>query len=157
MSREVSSFIGTISSQRPENPLRTAEAVQSRLVGTTTRAIALVGAVGVVVLVLALALAPRDAPRVSPAATGSEGPTATIGASATDGPPATHGGSQPTATLDPGATEGPAAVLVGAGDIAECTEGGDAETADLVEAVDGIVFTLGDNAYEDGTFAEFQD
>lgn len=48
-------------------------------------------------------------------------------------------------------------MLVGAGDIAECSEGADAETADLVESVDGIVFTLGDNAYEDGTFAEFRE
>ena len=58
---------------------------------------------------------------------------------------------------EPPATDGPVAVLVGAGDIAECTEGADAETADLIEAVDGIVFTLGDNAYERGTFAEFRD
>ena len=46
---------------------------------------------------------------------------------------------------------------MGAGDIAECSEGADAETADLVESVGGIVFTLGDNVYENGTLAEFQD
>jgi hypothetical protein len=65
--------------------------------------------------------------------------------------------SPAVASSAPGSTAGLSAVLVGAGDIAECSEGPDAETADLVESVDGIVFTLGDNAYEDGTFAEFQE
>jgi hypothetical protein len=46
---------------------------------------------------------------------------------------------------------------VGAGDIAECSPGGDSDTADVVESVEGIVFTLGDNAYERGRFDEFQE
>jgi acid phosphatase type 7 len=112
-------------------------------VGATTRAIVLVGAVAAVVLILALALAPRDAPAPTTGAAGE--PTATT----TDG--------APTATQEPGASERPVAVLVGAGDIAECSPGADAETADLVESIDGIVFTLGDNAYDDGTIAEFRE
>jgi hypothetical protein len=120
-------------------------------VGTTTRAIALVGAVAAVVIILALALAPRDAPRATPTATTQGEPTATT---PTNEPSAT-GGASP-ATTEPGASESPVAVLVGAGDIAECTEGGDEETAALVEAIDGIVFTLGDNAYEKGSLEEFE-
>jgi acid phosphatase type 7 len=126
-------------------------------VGTTTRAIALVAAVGVLILVLLLALIPRDAPGSSPDPTGPGGPSATTAGTASAEPPATDGASSPPATADPGATEAPVAVLVGAGDIAECSEGADAETADLVESVGGIVFTLGDNAYDSGRFGEFQD
>jgi hypothetical protein len=54
-------------------------------------------------------------------------------------------------------TEDATVVLVGAGDIAECSEGGDAATADIVEGVAGIVFTLGDNAYERGSLAEYEE
>ena len=47
------------------------------------------------------------------------------------------------------------AVLVGAGDIADCSSSGDAATAALVRSISGTVFTLGDNAYEDGTAKQF--
>jgi hypothetical protein len=48
-----------------------------------------------------------------------------------------------------------AAVLVGAGDIAWCGGDGDEATARLLDAIPGTVFTTGDNAYPDGTDAEF--
>jgi len=52
-------------------------------------------------------------------------------------------------------------LLVGAGDIALCRDGQEkyAEaTARLIEALpDALVFTAGDNAYQDGTWAEFID
>ena len=48
------------------------------------------------------------------------------------------------------------AVLVGAGDIADCSSSGDESTADLLDTIDGTVFTLGDNVYEDGTLDEFR-
>jgi hypothetical protein len=45
---------------------------------------------------------------------------------------------------------------VGAGDIAEC--GGNAEdTAQLLDNIPGTVYTLGDNAYPNGTAAQFND
>ena len=47
------------------------------------------------------------------------------------------------------------AVLVGAGDIADCTYNDDEATARLLDAISGVVFTAGDNAYPDGTLAEF--
>ncbi|MDP3910363.1 MAG: Ig-like domain-containing protein, partial [Gemmatimonadales bacterium] len=49
------------------------------------------------------------------------------------------------------------AVLVGAGDIASCDNSGDERTADLLDDIPGIVFTAGDNAYPNGTAAEFAD
>lgn len=56
---------------------------------------------------------------------------------------------------------GRAPVLVGAGDIALCFEGQDkyAEaTARLIEALpEALVFTAGDNAYQDGTWEQFLD
>jgi hypothetical protein len=46
-------------------------------------------------------------------------------------------------------------VLVGAGDIASCQHADDEATAALLDGIPGTVFTLGDNAYESGTAAEF--
>lgn len=46
-------------------------------------------------------------------------------------------------------------VLVGAGDIADCTNGGDAATAALLGSLGGTVITLGDNAYSAGTSKQF--
>ena len=60
----------------------------------------------------------------------------------------------------PEPSTGPAApdpVLVGTGDIARCDTNGDLQTARLVADNDGIVFTLGDNAYDSGSPAEFRD
>jgi acid phosphatase type 7 len=48
-------------------------------------------------------------------------------------------------------------VLIGAGDIADCGLDGDSATAALVAANPGAVFTAGDNAYPDGTPAQFHD
>jgi hypothetical protein len=48
-------------------------------------------------------------------------------------------------------------VLVGAGDIASCASTGDEATANLLDMIGGTVFTLGDNAYDNGTATEFTD
>jgi hypothetical protein len=50
---------------------------------------------------------------------------------------------------------GSVATLVGAGDIAGCRSVQDAATAKLVESIPGQVFTLGDNAYSNGSAKEF--
>jgi acid phosphatase type 7 len=47
------------------------------------------------------------------------------------------------------------AILAGAGDIADCASTGDEQTAALLDGIGGTVFTAGDNAYENGTLAEF--
>ena len=50
------------------------------------------------------------------------------------------------------------AVMVGAGDIARCSEREDAQaTAELLDSIPGTVFTTGDNAYPRGTAAQFED
>jgi CSLREA domain-containing protein len=52
-------------------------------------------------------------------------------------------------------TPGTDPVLVGAGDIASCAVLGDEATAAVVSGIAGGIFTLGDNAYPDGTAADF--
>jgi hypothetical protein len=47
------------------------------------------------------------------------------------------------------------AVLVGAGDIGACGQTGPAATAALIDAIPGIVFTAGDDAYPNGSTANF--
>lgn len=51
--------------------------------------------------------------------------------------------------------ENGAPVLVGAGDIASCSDAGDEATATLLDGIAGTVFTTGDNAYKDGTPTEY--
>jgi protocatechuate 3,4-dioxygenase beta subunit len=46
-------------------------------------------------------------------------------------------------------------VLVGAGDIADCSDPSDEATAALLDNIQGTVFTAGDNAYPDGTTVDF--
>jgi len=67
----------------------------------------------------------------------------------------------PTSTPAPAAT--PTAsptlsndiVLVGAGDIATCERNQDEMTAQLLDGIQGTVFTVGDNAYKNGTYQEY--
>ena len=47
-------------------------------------------------------------------------------------------------------------VLVGAGDIGTCANNNDEATAKLLDAIPGTVFTLGDNVYDQGTAAQYQ-
>jgi hypothetical protein len=53
----------------------------------------------------------------------------------------------PTALTDP--------VLVGAGDIAECGQPGAEQTAKLLDTIEGTIFTTGDNAYPNGSAADY--
>jgi len=46
-------------------------------------------------------------------------------------------------------------VFVGAGDIASCTSSGDEATANLLDGIQGSVFTIGDNVYQNGLLSEF--
>jgi acid phosphatase type 7 len=48
------------------------------------------------------------------------------------------------------------AILVGAGDIADCSRTADEATAKLLDNIEGTVFTTGDNAYDSGTDTEFE-
>jgi hypothetical protein len=60
-------------------------------------------------------------------------------------------------TATPGVGKTKTATLVGAGDISGCDFGADGATARLLGETRGTVFTLGDNAYPDGTRAQFRD
>ena len=46
-------------------------------------------------------------------------------------------------------------VLVGAGDIADCTRNGDSLTANLLDTIPGTVFLAGDNAYPGGSSTDY--
>ena len=87
-------------------------------------------------------------------------PGASLGASATQQAP--RATSQATASPSAGSCS-PAAsasgdpVLVGAGDIADCALDSGAATAALLDTIEGTVFTAGDNAYPDGSPAQFRD
>lgn len=64
-------------------------------------------------------------------------------------------GEPPAGPGPPPPTQTP--VLVGAGDIAMCGTPGAAGTAALLDGIDGTVFTAGDNAYYQGTEAQFRE
>jgi len=55
------------------------------------------------------------------------------------------------------AAEGGSAVLVGAGDIAQCGSAGAEKTAKLLDGIAGTVFAAGDNAYVNGSAADYRD
>src|SRR2546425_4248149 len=67
---------------------------------------------------------------------------------------ATSEGQSGTAAITVVAASG-SVVLVGAGDIADCSGSGDEATAALLDNIAGTVFTAGDNVYPDGTDAQF--
>lgn len=87
------------------------------------------------------------------------------GAACDRGPPAPPRAATPS-TASPGAAQSsgiatPAdpptreVVLAGAGDIASCASAADTGTAALLDRMPGGIFTLGDNAYPDGTPQQF--
>ena len=91
-------------------------------------------------------------------------PTASGASPSTSGPEpssSTAAGESPspTATPTPQPTPVPTGdpVMVGAGDIGDCGEDGDEATAKLLDGIAGTVFTLGDNAYNNGTAEQFRE
>lgn len=60
-----------------------------------------------------------------------------------------------TATVLVAANAGGGIVFVGAGDISDCGNANDEATAQLLDAIAGTVYTLGDNVYSSGTASEF--
>jgi acid phosphatase type 7 len=69
---------------------------------------------------------------------------------------------EPSAPGSPGVTQfaprsSASATLVGAGDIANCATTGSEETARLLDAIPGTVFTVGDNAYMHGSDQQFRE
>ena len=89
---------------------------------------------------------PTPTNTLTPSPTNTRTPTPTI----TNTPTRT-----PTPSRTPTPIPGTGQVFVGAGDIATCSGNGDEATALLLDQISGTVFTLGDNAYQNGTLAEF--
>jgi hypothetical protein len=80
--------------------------------------------------------------------TGVASGSATISASA--------GGKTGTALITVSSSPPPdGEVFVGAGDIAVCGSSGDEATSDLLVNISGTVFTLGDNAYSNGSASDY--
>lgn len=52
-------------------------------------------------------------------------------------------------------TSNPPEIFVGAGDISTCNNNNDEATAQLLDAIPGTVYALGDNVYENGTTSEY--
>lgn len=109
--------------------------------------------VGVVLTTLLLLVAGADllrpsAPDVaagpSPSPTSGSSPLAPSGSPGALTTPGPASPAPPIPTVDPRAD----ATLIGAGDIADCTSGGDDATARLLDGIDGTIFTAGDNVYE---------
>ena len=100
---------------------------------------------------------------VRQAGSGEPAPTVESGSSAP-----VAGASGGGASVDPGssASGGPSSapstpsgdpVLIGAGDIADCSREADAATAALLAGQPGIVFTAGDNVYPSGSATQFDE
>jgi hypothetical protein len=99
---------------------------------------------------------PSDVPTKLPTPTSdmtmTDTPTALIANTSTSNPTNTPTvfalpTDTPTSNGDP--------VLVGAGDISSCSGSGDEATAKLIDGIAGVVFTAGDNAYENGSTSEY--
>jgi hypothetical protein len=98
----------------------------------------------------------------TPTATGTSTPTNTptptdTAISTSTATPTDNPTSTPTsdATSTPTSNPADSVVLVGAGDIANCSRTQDELTAQLLDNIPGTVFTAGDNAYIDGSYTEY--
>jgi hypothetical protein len=115
------------------------------------------GSPGAIVTASPTRSSPAARPSVATASPlASPSPAGSIGASPS--PDASSSGAAPspsTGTPSPSPAGDP--VLVGAGDIADCSLVDDTATATLVEGIPGSVFTAGDNAYPNGTADQFRD
>jgi hypothetical protein len=52
-------------------------------------------------------------------------------------------------------TANPPQIFIGAGDISSCSNTADEATAEIIDTIPGTVYLLGDDAYDNGTTAEF--
>ena len=98
---------------------------------------------------------PTVAPTVFVNPTNTPAPTKTIVAPTATRLPVAMPTNMPATAVPE--TKTPDPVIVGAGDIAVCGATGDEATAQLIEKIDGLVFTLGDNVYPNGSAKQFQE
>jgi 3',5'-cyclic AMP phosphodiesterase CpdA len=62
----------------------------------------------------------------------------------------------PEGTVSGAAAPGDSVVVLAAGDIASCATPGDELTAAVLDTIPGLILALGDNAYRDGSAAEYR-
>jgi hypothetical protein len=105
-------------------------------------------AVGIVVAVVGIVAIVLVAVGLSRFAAGTTSPVASTPAVSS---PSSAASAHASRSPEPGAG------LVGAGDIGVCGSPDDEATAALVDRLPGTVFTLGDDAYEQGTEQQFRD
>ena len=91
---------------------------------------------------------PSDLASLGPGTGTGAGPASLMPSS---GSPAGSPAGSPSGSVETTVT------ITGAGDIANCTLPGAAQTSDLLVNQPGFIFTAGDNAYEDGSSANFRD
>ncbi len=97
-------------------------------------------------------------PRPSATAAASRSPSASApGSTSTAGTPGPSGSAGASGSPSPTPAPSGNQVLVGAGDIADCSTDDDAATARLLDQLPGTVFTAGDNALPDGSATQFAD
>jgi calcineurin-like phosphoesterase family protein len=95
-------------------------------------------------------------PGPSPSAGGGAVASASQAIAAASSPPPSDGiGPSGSPASAPTAAPSGDPVLVGAGDIGDCVAAGDEATAKLLDGIQGTVMTLGDNAYQNGTSAQY--
>jgi len=134
-------------------------AVRSLILLTLGVAVVSIGAVLVAAGILATwsRPAPESGAGLSPSSPASSAPAPSASPKPTSSPASSPGPStmsSPSAAIP--TPPGGDPVLVGAGDIGRCDSEADEATATLLEQTAGLVFTLGDNAYERGTEAELR-
>ena len=121
---------------------------------TNAVAAAAIAIVAVALVLVAVGLA-RTGSGLAPA-----GSTATTSASSPSGagsPSAVGPASAGPASAGPAPASQADVTLVGAGDIGVCGTSDDEGTAELVQGLPGTVFTLGDDAYDQGSEQQFRD
>jgi hypothetical protein len=94
---------------------------------------------------------PTSAETFTPASTDTSSGTPTPTLEADTATPTPTDTSPPTSTFP----SSESAVFVGAGDISTCSNNNDEATAKLLDAIPGTVFVAGDNAYIDGSNAQY--
>lgn len=127
----------------PRRPSPRPPAVVRLVVG-----VALAG-MGVVLLGNGLVSIARPAP--------SSGPTFPAALAPSPAPASPNSATPAPAPASPAPVPLANPVLVGAGDIARCDSDDDEATARLIDEIAGMVFTLGDTAYEDGSESQLRD
>lgn len=121
--------------------------------------------VGTIVVLAGLALllgrppdrGPASGPVSASASAAAGSPSPAVASVLPSATPTAAGSSPPAVPASPAPSPSGDPVLVGAGDIADCTTDTDSATAALLDGIAGTVFTAGDNAYYDGSAANFRD